>query len=557
MLVLLLLVLLLLYRCRHKSKQGRVPTVAYSTARVLNSEYEVPDIPHGYHHYYSNPSYHTLSQCGLTPPHLPNNLERVNSVKEGTHGPSCGLRCDCQHADHCDPVSGECQCLPAWMGTRCDRPCEEGRWGRSCNMSCSCSNGATCLPTTGNCICAPGFRGPHCQHACPSGYYGPQCSRECPQCPHSSVPCHHVTGHCECSPGFTGPLCNQVCPAGRYGNKCSGVCKCTNNSWCNRADGLCECHPGWTGVDCSQQGRFGLNCSQDCLCHNNGQCDPVSGHCHCTKGYTGDRCQEECPVGRYGQDCAESCDCVNGARCFHINGACLCEHGFRGPRCEERMCRPGLYGVHCDLACLCHPTHTLRLPPSCSFLLSVSSCHPMKGECTCRPGWAGLLCNETCPQGYFGAGCQETCLCLNGGTCDSETGHCHCAPGYRLNFLTEKQKDLHRPRPISDQLFNMSSWERFKGAVREPFGTILSTLKRATVPIASIDIPSGWDVEAGSPDGLQPDMLISLTAPKKAALLFRGRYHYLGGRFVPAALERKYQLNLPPYPGTECVQRLL
>lgn len=81
MLVLLLLVLLLLYRCRHKSKQGRVPTVAYSTARVLNSEYEVPDIPHGYHHYYSNPSYHTLSQCGLTPPHLPNNLERVNSVK--------------------------------------------------------------------------------------------------------------------------------------------------------------------------------------------------------------------------------------------------------------------------------------------------------------------------------------------------------------------------------------------------------------------------------------------------------------------------------------------
>ncbi|MGH0178977.1 UNVERIFIED_CONTAM: hypothetical protein FKN15_000286 [Acipenser sinensis] len=106
---------------------------------------------------------------------------------------------------------------------------------------------------------------------------------------------------------------------------------------------------------------------------------------------------------------------------------------------------------------------------------------------------------------------------------------------------------------VIDAIFGFS----FKGAVREPFGTILSTLKRATVPIASIDIPSGWDVEAGSPDGLQPDMLISLTAPKKAALLFRGRYHYLGGRFVPAALERKYQLNLPSYPGTECVQRLL
>ena len=43
-------------------------------------------------------------------------------------------------------------------------------------------------------------------------------------------------------------------------------------------------------------------------------------------------------------------------------------------------------------------------------------------------------------------------------------------------------------------------------------------------------------------------MLISLTAPKKSATQFTGRYHYLGGRFVPPALEKKYQLNLPPYP---------
>ena len=68
--------------------------------------------------------------------------------------------------------------------------------------------------------------------------------------------------------------------------------------------------------------------------------------------------------------------------------------------------------------------------------------------------------------------------------------------------------------------------------------------------------PTGWDVEQGGPDGLQPDMLISLTAPKKSAAHFRGRYHYLGGRFVPPALEKKYQLNLPPYPGTECVLQL-
>jgi NAD(P)H-hydrate epimerase len=35
----------------------------------------------------------------------------------------------------------------------------------------------------------------------------------------------------------------------------------------------------------------------------------------------------------------------------------------------------------------------------------------------------------------------------------------------------------------------------------------------------------------------------------------QGRYHYLGGRFVPPAIRDKYQLKLPPYPGTsQCVR---
>ncbi|XP_070806754.1 NAD(P)H-hydrate epimerase isoform X2 [Pituophis catenifer annectens] len=105
---------------------------------------------------------------------------------------------------------------------------------------------------------------------------------------------------------------------------------------------------------------------------------------------------------------------------------------------------------------------------------------------------------------------------------------------------------------VVDAIFGFS----FQGAVREPFGTILSTLEKVTIPVVSIDIPSGWDVEKGNPDGLQPDMLISLTAPKKAARHFQGRYHFLGGRFVPEALQKKYALNLPPYPETDSVLRL-
>ncbi|XP_025722242.1 NAD(P)H-hydrate epimerase-like [Callorhinus ursinus] len=105
---------------------------------------------------------------------------------------------------------------------------------------------------------------------------------------------------------------------------------------------------------------------------------------------------------------------------------------------------------------------------------------------------------------------------------------------------------------VVDAIFGFS----FKGDVREPFRGILGVLNGLTVPIASIDIPSGWDVEKGNSGGIQPDLLISLTAPKKSATQFTGRYHYLGGCFVPPALEQKYQLNLPPYPDTECVYRL-
>lgn len=40
---------------------------------------------------------------------------------------------------------------------------------------------------------------------------------------------------------------------------------------------------------------------------------------------------------------------------------------------------------------------------------------------------------------------------------------------------------------VIDAIFGFS----FKGAVREPFGSILDVMKKTTVPIASIDIPSG------------------------------------------------------------------
>lgn len=110
---------------------------------------------------------------------------------------------------------------------------------------------------------------------------------------------------------------------------------------------------------------------------------------------------------------------------------------------------------------------------------------------------------------------------------------------------------------LVDCLFGFS----FRPPVRPDFRPILEILSKTTIPIASVDIPSGWDVESGPPQDestpiVKPDLLVSLTAPKQCAKYFTGRFHYLGGRFVPKQLAVKYQLDLPEYPGTECCVKM-
>jgi NAD(P)H-hydrate epimerase len=99
---------------------------------------------------------------------------------------------------------------------------------------------------------------------------------------------------------------------------------------------------------------------------------------------------------------------------------------------------------------------------------------------------------------------------------------------------------------VLDAIFGFS----FKPPVRAPFDAALPLIARSRLPVVSVDIPSGWDVErgfgdfasvddaddnwarVGVPSFLYPDVVVSLTAPKKCAWIFAGR-HFLGGRFVP------------------------
>lgn len=126
-----------------------------------------------------------------------------------------------------------------------------------------------------------------------------------------------------------------------------------------------------------------------------------------------------------------------------------------------------------------------------------------------------------------------------------------------LDELPPKEVLNTKYHVILDAIFGFS-FKGWRGGGKDtPFDSIVATLKTVDVPLASVDVPSGWHVEQGNIDGtgLEPQMLISLTAPKLCARKFEGDFHYLGGRFVPPFIVDKYELVLPSYPGTEqCVK---
>jgi hydroxyethylthiazole kinase-like uncharacterized protein yjeF len=120
-----------------------------------------------------------------------------------------------------------------------------------------------------------------------------------------------------------------------------------------------------------------------------------------------------------------------------------------------------------------------------------------------------------------------------------------------IPILDTMPEDLSSFSILVDAIFGFS----FTGTPREPFGTILKDMMEAQsnhkIPIVAVDVPSGWNVNEGDVSGLgfEPEVLISLTTPKLCSKNFRGR-HFCGGRFLPPALAEKYNIQMPPYPGT-------
>lgn len=91
--------------------------------------------------------------------------------------------------------------------------------------------------------------------------------------------------------------------------------------------------------------------------------------------------------------------------------------------------------------------------------------------------------------------------------------------------------------------------------LRAPYDKVVSLLASSTLPILSVDVPTGWDCDGDTqpPGTFHPRALVSLTAPKPCAQAYetlaaiKGGTHYLGLHgIVPVAMALKY--GLTPYP---------
>lgn len=137
---------------------------------------------------------------------------------------------------------------------------------------------------------------------------------------------------------------------------------------------------------------------------------------------------------------------------------------------------------------------------------------------------------------------------------------------FQVPILSEDQQnvkwveylDPQKTLCIVDAIFGFS----FKPPIREPFGSIISELHKleSKIPIVSVDIPTGWDVDEGpiSEPHITPSVLVSLTVPKPCSkFINQGKTaHYVGGRFIPPEFAAKYGFEPFAYPETDQVLKL-
>ena len=333
----------------------------------------------------------------------------------------------------------DCDCNNGIGGSRCER-CSFNRINyptcTKCTTQVHCSANAILAvassPTECLCLCKEGFTGAACD-SCDVGYKNyPACDPDCTV----AIFCH---GNAVSAVRPTTNTCDCDCFPKYEGNRCE-KCKSDLVYWptCRECDITMDCAGKASAVTpiTNQTG-----CS--CVCDN--QWDPLTNCSTCPSTFGGIHC-DQCAAGYFGTPplctkCDSNVHCNSRSVSVSVNSmntgcSCMCIFGWNGDSCEN--C-PSVYNKTTCASCSsenvspypdCLPLATAVVavtmsPPSLAPEgCDVSVCdsnqtafvNNVTCECTCKPQYAGLLCDVNCGS-----------ECLNGGVrLTNGTSVCRC-----------------------------------------------------------------------------------------------------------------------------------
>ncbi|XP_053208528.1 laminin subunit beta-1-like isoform X2 [Panonychus citri] len=195
---------------------------------------------------------------------------------------NCSNNIDISTPGNCDRRTGAClKCLYNTEGDHCER-CQKGFYGNAINkqcLECECSiegtnrTGEACNHVTGQCNCLPAVTGTRCDK-CEINHWNISSGVGCVPCgcdPQGSfnLRCSEFDGQCSCRPGHGGLKCNE-CQPNHWGDPriMCYPCECdptgSASLQCNKHDGSCNCLKGISGKKCDQCARGYLGSAPRC-----------------------------------------------------------------------------------------------------------------------------------------------------------------------------------------------------------------------------------------------------------------------------------------------------